>query len=882
MDTLLGCGGALLALFILLAPIASFVIALKNRREIAELRAAVERLRTPSAADAAPPPAAAAEAEALPPRPVEAAPPPAEPTFPDLAPEPQLAGPTPEPASAATEELEERTAPLALPRPAPAGPGLEERLGARLPVWLGAIALALAGIFLVQYSVEQGWLSEIVRTALALLFGVGLLAGGEALRGRSRGIASALSAAGIADLYAALLAGVHLYELIPPGLGFGLMALNTAVAVLLALRQGPLPAALGLVGGFLTPLWIGGEARSLAGLLGYLLLLDAGLLAVAWRRRWPLLGFGALGATALWAIALVSAPLAPRDSLLAGGFLLATGVLFGYTALRHEGAAAWGSARASRGLVEASSAGGLVLLAVLVGRGAYATGDWLLFGVAVAGSLAIARWREVPLFWVAPRAAAVTFVLFAIWGYSVPAEDGGRYLATLGALTALLAGGGYAAQRSSSLAARWAALASSAWVAFPLLAALSVREVGDAVWAAVLMGLGALAVVGALPWARHRAAATVLGASDAVVGAWAAAATALATLALAFALERAWLSVAFAVEAALLVWLGSRLRLAILGRLALGAFGIALVRLVLNPEVLRYPIGSLPIANWLLWGFGVPALAGFWAARRSRGDGVERHARLFEGGAVLFAAAGATLSAWHLAVPEALPRALEVGGLRAWTAQSLAWLALGIAFVAAARGFTRPVFAYAGRLLVSAGALSTCLGAGAIENPAWSSNPVGAIPVLNYLLVALGAPIVLLLAAARRVERDGGRRLPLVARIVSGALLFLLATLEVRQLFRGSDLAAGVSTPAEGFAYSVTWALLGTVLLALGVLRARRGLRLAALAVMLIAVLKVFLIDASVLTGLYRVLSFLGLGAALLVLATLYQRFVFRREEGAG
>ena len=69
-----------------------------------------------------------------------------------------------------------------------------------------------------------------MRVALGLLFGVVLLALGEWLRPRSLAISQALSAAGIADLYAVLLAGVRLYHLIPPLAGFALMAANTAVA----------------------------------------------------------------------------------------------------------------------------------------------------------------------------------------------------------------------------------------------------------------------------------------------------------------------------------------------------------------------------------------------------------------------------------------------------------------------------------------------------------------------------------------------------------------------------------------------------------------------------------------------------------------------------
>jgi uncharacterized membrane protein len=57
-------------------------------------------------------------------------------------------------------------------------------------------------------------------------------------------------------------------------------------------------------------------------------------------------------------------------------------------------------------------------------------------------------------------------------------------------------------------------------------------------------------------------------------------------------------------------------------------------------------------------------------------------------------------------------------------------------------------------------------------------------------------------------------------------------------------------------------------------------LRHAAAAIVLMVVFKVFLIDASGLTGLYRVASFLGLGITLLLLAWLYQRYVLKRVAG--
>jgi uncharacterized membrane protein len=48
---------------------------------------------------------------------------------------------------------------------------------------------------------------------------------------------------------------------------------------------------------------------------------------------------------------------------------------------------------------------------------------------------------------------------------------------------------------------------------------------------------------------------------------------------------------------------------------------------------------------------------------------------------------------------------------------------------------------------------------------------------------------------------------------------------------------------------------------------------------MALAVGKVFLVDTARLEGLYRVFSLLGLGVTLMLLAYLYQRFVFVRRR---
>jgi uncharacterized membrane protein len=68
-------------------------------------------------------------------------------------------------------------------------------------------------------------------------------------------------------------------------------------------------------------------------------------------------------------------------------------------------------------------------------------------------------------------------------------------------------------------------------------------------------------------------------------------------------------------------------------------------------------------------------------------------------------------------------------------------------------------------------------------------------------------------------------------------------------------------------------------LLFLAALRKDATMRFGSLGVMVLTVGKVFLYDASQLTGLWRVMSFLGLGLSLLALSWFYSRFIFVSKE---
>lgn len=168
----------------------------------------------------------------------------------------------------------------------------EQFMGVKLLAWVGGLALFLGVVFGVKYAFEHKLVPPEVRVVLGYVVGVGLLAGGVGLHPRKRYLVGAqtLCASGVVILYATTFAARAYYHLIPTLPAFAVMVLVTAAAFLLAVRLNALVVAiLGLGGGFLTPVLLATGEDNPLGLFGYIALLDVGLLAVALSRRWSFL-----------------------------------------------------------------------------------------------------------------------------------------------------------------------------------------------------------------------------------------------------------------------------------------------------------------------------------------------------------------------------------------------------------------------------------------------------------------------------------------------------------------------------------------------------------------------------------------------------------------
>ncbi len=182
---------------------------------------------------------------------------------------------------------------------------LESRLGLTIVNRIGAITLAIGIVFFFKYAVDNKWISASGRVVLGLAAGLILIGVADWLRKHGQRVFSqGVCGCGLAILYISLYASFAYYQLVPQAAAFVAMAAACVFSVFLSFRYDhPAIAALGLIGGFLTPPLLHDRQDHPWLLFSYLLLLDVCSLAIARRRRWPVLHVLAFTGTAALFIA---------------------------------------------------------------------------------------------------------------------------------------------------------------------------------------------------------------------------------------------------------------------------------------------------------------------------------------------------------------------------------------------------------------------------------------------------------------------------------------------------------------------------------------------------------------------------------------------------
>jgi uncharacterized membrane protein len=790
----------------------------------------------------------------------------------------------------------------AMPPPLPeAQPGFEERIGTRWVVWIGGLTLALGGFFMVRYSIEAGLLGPGVRTLLGGAFALALLASGEWTRRKESvsttaalpiaNIPAILTAAGTAVAFATVYAAYALYDFLAPATAFvllGAVALGTLAAALL---HGPALAGLGVAAAFVTPILVSSEKPDFWALYIYLAIVTAAAFGLARIRLWRWLAVTTIAAALLWTFPCLDcgpSMVGPHDFHVIAGFVLAAllvvcGFLFGPPA--------------DEGRIEPISSGSLAAYllgaTMIVLASFHADTAIIVFAALVAGTVMLA-WRAPSATGAVGAAAAFVFIVFAEWavrgnpdllvlpggplpGIGPVATDASvtLHLVTAAIFAAGFGAAGFLAQgRSVSAIIPVVWSASAVFTPLALLIALYARI-------AHLDRSVPFAILAVLLAAAFGAVAEILTKRDnrpglpISIALFATGTLAALALALTFALEKGWLTIALSLMSMGTAWISMQRPIPFLRSLAAILAGIVVLRVGYEPRIVGDAVGTTLIFNWLLWGYGIPALS-FWIGSfflRRRSD--DAPLRAVEGAAVLFTVLLAFMEIRHAVnsgnVYSLNPSLVETG-LQVCVALAMA---IGLERLRIRTGSI--VHNVSAVLLTAFAGLASLFGLLLLDNPLlWPIN-VGGVFV-NPIMLAYAMPALLMLLLSHAVA---GRRPAAYANsIAAGALVMALGyvTLEIRRIYHGPLLTSGVTSGAEQYTYSIAWLAFGVVLLGIGIAGNSQRARLASALVIALTIVKAFLIDMSTLMGVYRALSFMCLGLVLVAIGWLYQRILFRKE----
>jgi uncharacterized membrane protein len=833
-------------------------------------------------------------------------------------PSPQAQEPRSEPAPVAVEPAAS-AAPTAVPptpavSPAPASTAaatsLEERLGTRWAVWVGGLALALGGVLLVRYSIEQGVFGPGVRVLLGLLFALTLVAIGEWFRRSERAspieaipsahVPGTLTAAGTASAFGTVYAAHALYGFIGSGTAFvGLGAIAVATMLAAALH-GPWLAGLGLAGAFVVPLLIQSAEPNPWPLVIYLGAVAGAAYALARLRRWLWLAVCAVAGSAIWGLVLIDAMGTAAAEPWASALFVHVGVQLALACAfmgiePHLGVPDQSAEPDWIAGAALAAVSGLAMLSLATAR---ADAHWMLFSLSAMVILVATAWRSAPAATAGPLAGMVALTAIAVWpGLNEqpeprllsPAID---YVLRLPdnvsnfLLFAAIAAAGVSAVATlrlwngRALPLRTAGLFALAAVVPPLLALVLAylrltqfaRSISFALFAAALAGAFYF-IADRLDKITDKTPAVRLA-----IGAFASGVASAMTLAFVMALDRGYLTVAFAVTALTTAIFAVVDRIFLLRYVVVAIGFIVLGRVAWDPRIMGAEVGTWPLFNWLLLGYGAPAAAFLAAGSILKRDAEDVAARLCDALGVLFAALLFFFQIRH-ALNHGDPLAPASGhveqGLLALTSLAFAGVLIRADVMRA-----NAVFRMASLLFGVLSSLLVVIGLGLIENPLFRREPVLGPVLLSSLVLAYLLPGVAAVIVARIARGVRPAWYVTGTAVLALLLLFAYVTLEVRHAFQGPLISIWRPTGSpEIWSYSVAWLALGLAFLGYGLLRGSREARLASGAVVVLSVIKVFLYDLTGIGGFWRAFSVICLGAVLLGIGLIYQKLIFARPR---
>jgi uncharacterized membrane protein len=770
-----------------------------------------------------------------------------------------------------------------------AGPSFFKRLvasaAAHWMIWVGGASIGFSGIFFVKYSLDNNLLGPEARVLVALLMGALLHVGAYKLhqiKGRYDAFA-ALAGGGSLIFYSALLAALHLYNLLSPNWIFILLLLVSIATMLLALMYGPVLAAIGILGAYLIPVFVSTGSNNIIGALVYsfIITISALLLIRYVSRRWLWMGTLA-GAGFWWLISLGtdSADIPRLLYLIALTYAVVAIYQWDWRLLKRgddnapsDKLSVWqlfkGDCVGAQGVNKNSIYFVLLFiqLATIASIESISLSLSLHWFVLLMPLLML--WltlnfqKFLPLAWLSFLAVVAGLFLQSLsWGSSLAITTWqesmqNQHLLFLTMLAVMYSGTAYVAIKTSDKKYYWSSLGFIVPLILLTVGFIFTHATQTSwQWALVAGVIGAL-YFNILYRQRHLDLSPEIHAVLIIAGhlAYSLSAVMLA--------REATLTLALAAQIVSLVWVDRYFRLPILPYLVKGILAIIIFRLTFNPWLLTYAADT----HWSLWTYGGSFLCCVAAAYllKNRDDlmgwlkAVSLHLLLL----TIVAETRYQLYAGDIFIEqysffEAAFYTLILGAtglvykIRARFAALLRWFYELVALILLLGALAN----YSVSLLL-------------IKNPLFVTDTISPTIIWNLLLLAYSAPCIIVAFAVLLDNNQQWRR---VTASVAALSLLIFVSIEVRHIWQGELDITQPMLAEELYTYSMVWLFMAIVGSLLSIRYNKSGLYRASMLFLMIVVGKIFLIDTAGLSSLLRVAAFLGLGLSLLGLSYFHQK----------
>lgn len=774
----------------------------------------------------------------------------------------------------------------------PSGFSIETLLSGNGLFWLGAIILALGGIFLAKYSIEAGLLPPSIRVIMGSLVGISLIGAAEYIdRNKEKFhitspiVSAAIASGGVITCFAMTLVSFDFYHFIPANIAFVILAIISLGAAVLALRFGPVLAGIGVIGAYAVPALVSTGSNNVTALLAYIgfVSLSALWIAETVKQKW-LWWQSCVGHFGWFVVAVFMAKNSDFWPVIL--FSVATLYLFILSTLT-----GW--------KLQFTQFQALPLKQLLMPRreqlviifttfltalflALHAKSEFIIwtniilvsvFFVAASRHSALDTWPYVGLF--------IALISFSLLPKLANFEDvlfpfSGRFLYIQLAVLVGMLFCGYMIKRHHNrhsylllLVVTPLALFGISYIAAPSAA----ESVLYPLWAAELLIIGAISSLMATKAESALHKLTYLTLTNMVI-----------TLCFTMLLEASTLTLAIAAQIATMSYLSWKYHVKIPDWLYKVALLLVTTRLTFAPWMANYKAETIFTIHWTLVIY--PLILGLvWFTTKYNQS--TRLKPWLHGVFIHIIALLLTTETSYLLIGD-YPDFANLSFAES-TMLAFNWLILAGVYLWRARiskaatepntsvddKSAVPTSSLSQLYVVAAAALSfgvalLHLDISVLNNPYFESQFVGHF-ALNWLMLLWALPAGILFGYYKFGLISGSYKTAIFG--LMGLFAFMFINGEIRIVFnQGYLYLQQPFAQAEVYTYSIVWLVLSTIMIFTAQTKQLLTLRNIGFSCLALVILKAFLIDMSHLQGLYRALSFIGLGLSLVAIGWLFQK----------